>query len=71
MSAAHVAVTLMTAAAGFVLYFAGAILTHLRARNYSIGPAAALLTLAAAALVLGLASDGTTATSRSPRAKAP
>src|SRR5215203_5894814 len=44
------------AAVGLVLYFVGAIITHLRARDYSIGPAAAFLVLAVAALVLGLAS---------------
>ena len=44
------------AATGLVLYFVGAIITHLRARDYSIGPAAAFLLLAVAALVLGLAS---------------
>ena len=44
------------AAIGLVLYFVGAIITHLRARDHSIGPAAAFLLLAVAALVLGLAS---------------
>ena len=44
------------AAVGLVLYFVGAIVTHLRARDYSIGPAAAFLVLAVAALVLGLVS---------------
>jgi hypothetical protein len=44
------------AATGLVLYFVGAIITHLRERDYSIGPAAAFLLLAVAALVLGLAS---------------
>ena len=44
------------AASGLVLYFVGAIITHLRARDYSIGPAAAFLLLAVAALVLGLVS---------------
>ena len=44
------------AALGLVLYFVGAIITHLRARDHSIGPAAAFLLLAVAALVLGLAS---------------
>ena len=44
------------AAIGLVLYFVGAIITHLRARDYSIGPAAAFLLLAVAALVLGLVS---------------
>jgi DoxX-like family len=41
---------------GLILYFVGAIITHLRARDYSIGPAAAFLLLAVAALVLGLIS---------------
>ena len=41
------------AAIGLVLYFVGAIITHLRARDYSIGPAAVFLLLAVAALVLG------------------
>jgi NAD/NADP transhydrogenase alpha subunit len=44
------------AAVGIVLFFVGAIVTHLRARDYSIGPAAAFLLLAVAALVLGVAS---------------
>ena len=44
------------AAVGLVLYFVGAIIIHLRARDYSIGPAAAFLVLAVASLVLGLAS---------------
>ena len=44
------------AALGLVLYFVGAIVTHLRVRDYSIGPAATFLMLAAATLVLGLVS---------------
>ena len=44
------------AAIGLILYFVGAIITHLRARDYSIGPAAAFLLLAVATLVLGLVS---------------
>ena|ERR687894_500348 len=44
------------AAIGLVLYFFGAIVAHLRVRDYSIGPAAAFILLAAAALVLGLVS---------------
>ena len=44
------------AAVGLVLFFVGAIITHLRVRDYSIGPAAAFLLLAVAALVLGVAS---------------
>ena len=43
------------AAIGLVLYFVGAVIAHLRARDYSIGPAVAFLLLAMAALVLGLA----------------
>src|SRR5215207_9099440 len=42
------------AAVGLILFFVGAIITHLRVRDYSIGPAAAFLLLAVAALVLGL-----------------
>jgi SAM-dependent methyltransferase len=42
--------------AGVPMYFVGAIVTHLRVRDYSIGPASAFLLLAVAALVLGLAS---------------
>jgi DoxX-like family len=45
------------AAIGLILYFVGAIITHLRVRDYSIGPAAAFLLLAVAALVLGLVSS--------------
>ena len=41
------------AAIGLILYFAAAIITHVRARDHSIGPAAAFLLLAVAALVLG------------------
>ena len=44
------------AAVGLILFFIGAIITHLRVRDYSIGPAAAFLLLAVAALVLGLVS---------------
>jgi|SRR3712207_358235 hypothetical protein len=44
------------AAIGLVLYFVGAVIAHLRARDHSIGPAAAFLLLAAAALALGLVS---------------
>lgn len=42
------------AAIGLVLFFIGAIITHLRARDYSFGPAVVFLLLAIAALVLGL-----------------
>jgi hypothetical protein len=44
------------AAVGLVLFFFVAIIAHLRVHDYSIGPAAAFLLLAVAALVLGLAS---------------
>jgi hypothetical protein len=44
------------AAVGVVLYFAGAVLTHLRARDYALAPASAFGLLAVAALALGLAS---------------
>jgi hypothetical protein len=44
------------AAIGLVLFFVGAIVTHLRARDYSFGLAVVFLVVAAAALVLRLAS---------------
>ena len=44
------------AAVGLILFFVCAIIAHLRARDYSIGPAVTFLLLAMAALVLGLAS---------------
>jgi hypothetical protein len=43
------------AAIGLVLFFVGAIITHLRARDYSFGLAVVFLLLAMAALVLRLA----------------
>jgi DoxX-like family len=43
------------AAIGLVLFFVGAIITHLRARDYSFSLAMVFLLLAAAALVLRLA----------------
>jgi len=43
------------AAAGPVLFFVGAVLTHLRARNYALGFPGAFLALAVGTLVLGLA----------------
>jgi hypothetical protein len=43
------------AAGGTVLYFAGAILTHLRARDYTLAPASTFTVLAVAALALGRA----------------
>jgi hypothetical protein len=42
------------AAAGLIVFFAGAIITHLRARDYSFGLAVVFLLLAVAALALGL-----------------
>jgi hypothetical protein len=42
------------AAVGLVLFFVGAIITHLRGRDYSLGPAVLFLLLAVAALVLRL-----------------
>jgi hypothetical protein len=42
------------AAVGLVLFFVGAIITHLRARDYSFGLAAVFLLLAVASLVLRL-----------------
>jgi hypothetical protein len=45
------------AAAGLTLFFVGALFTHLRVRDYSLGPAAVFLALAVAALVLRLASS--------------
>jgi hypothetical protein len=43
------------AAIGLVLFFVGAIVTHLRARNYALGFPSAYLLLAVAALALDLA----------------
>jgi hypothetical protein len=45
------------AAAGLILFFVGAIITHLRARDYSFGLAVVFLLLAVAALVLRLTSS--------------
>jgi hypothetical protein len=47
----------IAAAAGLVLFFVGAIITHLRARDYSFGLAVVFLLLAVAALVLRLAAS--------------
>ena len=44
------------AAIGLILFFVAAIITHLRARDYSFGLAVVFLLLAVAALVLRLAS---------------
>ena len=49
------------AAVGLVLFFVAAIVTHLRARDYSFGLAVGFLTLAVAALVLGLHARGSAA----------
>jgi hypothetical protein len=46
----------IAAAVGLVLFFVGAIVTHLRARDYSFGLAVVFLPLAVAALVLRVAS---------------
>jgi len=45
------------AAVGLILFFVGAIITHLRACDYSFGLAVAFLLLAVAALALRLASS--------------
>jgi hypothetical protein len=42
------------AAVGLIVFFVAAIITHLRARDYSFGLAVVFLLLAVAALVLGL-----------------
>ena len=44
------------AAVGVILFFVGAVITHLRARDYSLAPATVFLLLAVATLTLGLAS---------------
>jgi hypothetical protein len=46
----------IAAAVGLVLFFVGAIVTHLRARDYSFGLAVVFLLLAVAALVVRVAS---------------
>ena len=51
----------IAAAVGLVLFFVAAIITHLRARDYSFGLAVGFLTLAVAALVLGLHARGSAA----------
>jgi hypothetical protein len=43
------------AAIGLIVFFVGAIITHLRARDYSLGLAVVFLLLAVAAVVLRLA----------------
>lgn len=47
----------VAAAASLVLFFIGAIITHLRARYWNIAPPVAFLLLAVASLVLRLASS--------------
>ena len=47
----------IAAALGLILFFVGAIITHLRGRDYSLGPAIVFLLLAMAALALRLASS--------------
>ena|SRR5207248_1683690 len=47
----------VAAAIGLILFFVGAIITHLRAHDYSFGLAVVFLMLAIAALVLRLASS--------------
>ncbi len=44
-------------AVGLVLFFAGAVMTHLRARDYAIAPAIVFLLSAVGALVLRLVSS--------------
>jgi hypothetical protein len=46
----------VAAAIGLVLFFVAAIITHLRARDYSLGPAVVFFLLALGSLVLRLAS---------------
>ncbi|MET9883541.1 DoxX family protein [Streptomyces sp. NPDC006430] len=45
----------VAAAAGVTLYFIGAIISHLRVRDFELAPAAVLTLVAAAALVLRMA----------------
>jgi len=47
----------MAAALGLILFFVGAIITHLRGRDYSLGLAIVFLLLAMAALAVRLASS--------------
>jgi hypothetical protein len=47
----------IAAAIGLILFFVGAIITHLRAHDYSFGLAVVFLMLAVAALVLRLTSS--------------
>ncbi|WP_229481532.1 MULTISPECIES: DoxX family protein [Mycolicibacterium] len=45
----------IAASTGLVLYFVGAIIAHLRVRDYALGPAAAFLMLTSATLAVTLA----------------
>jgi hypothetical protein len=47
----------IAAAVGLILFFVGAIIIHLRGRDYSLGPAIVFLLLAVAALALRLVSS--------------
>ena len=47
----------IAAAVGLILFFVGAIITHLRGGDYSLGPAMAFFLLAVAAFVVRLASS--------------
>jgi hypothetical protein len=47
----------VAAASGLVLFFIGAVVTHLRAHDYSFGLAVVFLVLAVAALIMRLASS--------------
>jgi hypothetical protein len=55
------------AAAGLTLFFVGAIITHLRARDYSFGLAVVFLALAVGTLVLGVHVRGSEALATLPR----
>ncbi|MER5707628.1 DoxX family protein [Streptomyces sp. NPDC002122] len=46
----------VAAAIGVTLYFAGAVITHLRAKDYELAPALVLTLIAVTALVLRIAS---------------
>ncbi|MGW7438859.1 DoxX family protein [Streptomyces sp. NPDC054849] len=46
----------VAAAAGVTLYFVGAVISHLRVKDYELAPAAVLTLVAAAALVLRILS---------------
>ncbi|MET9557320.1 DoxX family protein [Streptomyces sp. NPDC006645] len=46
----------MAAAVGVFLYFAGAVIYHIRAKDYALAPAVVFIVLAIAALILRIAS---------------